>query len=339
MTGRSSLAIALLRPSRRDALAGLLGLGLAWTTGGRAFARPVEGLEILAAPTGASITLARVVDSGALATAAPNASFRLWRDNDELRAGVVSGRTRLFSTPTHVPANLANRGLPIRLLCLLGAGHLYIVTAEESVAQFKDLAGKPVLGFFRGDMPDLVFRAAAKMEGLDPDKDLRLSYVQGGMEAAQMLAAGKVATAIVSEPAATAAIMMASQQGRVLRRAISLQDVWAKHRGRAGIPMVGIAVHASLLDEAPELVAALGDGLPRAQAWALANRADAAALAEKTMGMRAPIFEKALDKMNLDFRPARAAKADLEAFYQALLDVSPDALAGRTPSDEFYLDL
>ena len=305
MTGRSSLAIALLRPSRRDALAGLLGLGLAWTTGGRAFARPVEGLEILAAPTGASITLARVVDSGALATAAPNASFRLWRDNDELRAGVVSGRTRLFSTPTHVPANLANRGLPIRLLCLLGAGHLYIVTAEESVAQFKDLAGKPVLGFFRGDMPDLVFRAAAKMEGLDPDKDLRLSYVQGGMEAAQMLAAGKVATAIVSEPAATAAIMMASQQGRVLRRAISLQE----RLGEASRPSGRPDGRNRGPREPPRQGAGTRRGVGRRPAarpaWALANRADAAALAEKTMGMRAPIFEKALDKMNL-ISPARA---------------------------------
>ena len=147
-------------------------------------------LEILGAPTGATIALVRSVTSGALDAAAPGVSFRLWRDTDDLRAGIVSGNSKLFSTPTHVPANLANRGMPLKLLCLLGMGHLTVLTADEKITSFADLAGKPVLGFFKNDMPDLVFRACAKMEGLDPDKDIRLSYVQTGMEASQMLAAG-----------------------------------------------------------------------------------------------------------------------------------------------------
>ena len=49
-------------------------------------------------------------------------------------------------------------------------------------------------------MPDLVFRAAARMKGLDPDKDFKLSYVGMPMEAARMLAAGRVETAVLSEP-------------------------------------------------------------------------------------------------------------------------------------------
>ncbi len=325
-------------PTRRAALAGGLA-ALVASAAGRSAARPLEGLEILAAPTGASISLARVVDSGGLAAAALGATLRPWRDNDELRAGVVSGRTRLFSTPTHVPANLANRGLPIRLLCLLGAGHLYVVTADDSITSFKDLAGKPVLGFFRNDMPDLVFRACARMEGLDPDKDIQLSYVQGGMEAAQFLAAGKTETAILSEPPATAAIMLAGKQGRTLRRAISLQEVWGRHRHTAGIPMVGVAVHAGLVEAAPGVLDALRTGLPQAKDWALANPGDAAALAEKTLQMRAPIFEKALPFMNLDIRSARAAKADLVGFYETIVEFSPDALAGKVPPDDFYLDL
>jgi len=324
--------------TRRHALAGVLAGAIAGVAG-RTSAHQIEGPEILAAPTGASISLARVLDSGGLADSAPGATFRPWRDNDELRAGIVSGKTRLFSSPTHMPANLANRGLPIKMLALLGAGHLYLVTDDENVSSFKDLAGKPVLGFFRNDMPDLVFRASAKMEGMDPDKDFQLSYVQSGMEAAQFLAAGKATTAILSEPPATAAIVMAAQQGRKLRRAVSLQDVWGKHRNTPGIPMVGVALHAKLLDESPEIVDALRTGLPAAKDWALANPGDAAKLAERTLQMRAPIFEKALPFMNLDIRSARAAKAQLADFYQTLLEMAPDALAGKVPADDFYLDL
>ncbi len=324
--------------TRREAIGGAL-CAVVSGTATQVLAQQSGALEILAAPTGASITLARVVNSGGLSVAAPGATLRPWRDNDELRAGIVSGRTKLFSTPTHVPANLANRGLPIRLLCLIGHGHLYIVTADDSIARFKDLDGKPVLGFFKNDMPDLVFRACAKMEGLDPEEDVRLSYVQSGMEAAQLLAAGKATTAILSEPASTAAIMMGAKQGVTLRRAISLQEVWGEHRHTTGIPMVGIAVQASLLDEAPRVVGALRTGLPAAKDWALGNPGDAGTLAEKALQMRAPIFEKALPFMNLDIRSASAARAELVNFYETLVDLSPGALAGKVPPDDFYLDL
>jgi len=78
-------------------------------------------------------------------------------------------------------------------------------------------------------------------------KDIKLTYVQTGMEAAQLLAAGKAESALLSEPAATAAIMMAAREGRSLRRAVSLQQVWAAHHGGVGLPMVGAAVFIGLL--------------------------------------------------------------------------------------------
>jgi NitT/TauT family transport system substrate-binding protein len=296
-------------------------------------------LEILGAPNASTILLVRLLQSGGLDAVAPGASFRLWRDTDELRAGIVSGRSRLFTTPTHVPANLANRGVPLKLLAIISMGHLSIVTSDSSITRFADLAGKPVLGFFRNDMPDLVFRALAKMEGLDPDKDIALSYVGSPMEAAQMLAAGRAVTAILSEPPATAAIMMAKHQGKELVRAINLQDVWVKHKGGKGIPMAGIAIHASLLEAAPELVPILREGLPLARDWVFANKPAAAELAEKSMQYKAPMFLASLDHSAIDIVSPRAVKADLEMFYQTILDSSPDTLGGRLPSDDFYLDL
>jgi NitT/TauT family transport system substrate-binding protein len=322
--------------SRRAVLAGAALAALPFS---RSMAKPIPGLEVLGAPTGATIALVRALASGALSAGAPDATFRLWRDTDDLRAAIVSGHTKLFSTPTHVPANLANRGMPLKLLCLLGMGHLTVVTADEKIKSFADLAGKPVLGFFKNDMPDLVFRACAKMEGLDPDKDFQLSYVQNGMEAAQMLASGRASAAILSEPPASAAIMMAGHQGRTLYRSISLQEVWAKHRDKNGIPMVGLAVHASVLDESPELIDALRKNLPEAKDWVLANRSEAAALAEAKMQIRPMIFEKAVDHFNMNIVTAQSAKPDLVLFYQTILDLSPDALAGKLPADDFYLAL
>lgn len=324
---------------RRSLLAGSIGLAAAGLLPSLGRAAPIAGMEILGAPNGSTIVLADLIDTGGLAAVAPGATFRLWRTTDDLRAGIVSGRTRLFSTPSHVPANLSARGLPLKMLCLLGMGHLSVVTSDETIRSFHDLAGKPVLGFFRHDMPDLTFRAIARMEGMDPEKDLRLDYVQTPMEAAQMLVAGKAATAILSEPPATAAIMMAAGRGRNLRRAFELTEVWGRHKGTARIPMAGIALHASLLDEAPELIAALKTGLPAAKAHVFADPAAAARLAERTMEMRPPVFEKAFPKFNIDVVSARAVKSELETFYTALLELEPEAVGGRLPPDDYYLDL
>ncbi|TBW40308.1 ABC transporter substrate-binding protein [Siculibacillus lacustris] len=329
-------------PSRLDRRAFLLGSGalaLGGPVAGVARAAPMPGLEILGAPNGSTIVLVDLIESGALAAAAPGATFRLWRTTDDLRAGIVSGRTKLFSTPTHVPANLAARGMPLKLLCLLGMGHLSVVTADETIRSFADLAGKPVLGFFRNDMPDLIFRAIAKMEGMNPDTDMTLTYVQTPMEGAQLLAAGRASTAILSEPPATAAIVMAGTQGRILRRAFDLTEVWGRHKAQPRIPMVGLALHAGLLDEAPELIAALRAGLGPAKDRVLADPAAAARRAERSLEMRPMVFEKALPKFKIDVVSARAAKDELIDFYTTLLELDPAALSGRLPPDDFYLDL
>lgn len=325
--------------TRRSLLAGAGTLALSGLAPHRGVSAPLAGLEILGAPNGSTIVLVDLIASGALTATAPGATFRLWRTTDDLRAGIVSGKTKLFSTPSHVPANLAVRGMPLRMLCLLGMGHLSVVTSDDSIRDFRDLAGKPILGFFRHDMPDLTFRAIAKLEGMNPDKEMTLSYVQTPMEAAQLLAAGKASTAILSEPPATAAIMMAQAQGRTLRRAFELTTVWGRHKPQARIPMAGIALHASLLDEAPELVAALRAGLIPAKQRVIADPAAAAKLAEREMEMRPHIFEKALPHFNIDVVSAKSAKAELIDFYTTLLALEPEALGGKLPPDDFYLDL
>ncbi|MFG1212810.1 ABC transporter substrate-binding protein [Xanthobacter flavus] len=303
-----------------------------------ALAAPAKGLEILGAPNGSTIVLLRLLQSGALNASAPDATFRLWRDTDELRAAIVSGRTSLFTTPTHVPANLANRGLPLKLFAILSMGHLFVISSDASITSFKDLAGKELVGFFKNDMPDLVFRSIARGYGMDPDKDMTITYVRTPMEAAQMLAAGRATTAILSEPPATAAIMMAKKEGRTLNRAISLQDDWKKQHGGLGLPMAGIAVHERLIDESPELLKAMAAGLPGARDWVLSDPAAAGQLGQEKMDMKAPILASALSHFNVVAEPAAKLKPGLVAFYETLLSFQPEALAGKLPPDSFYLD-
>lgn len=291
------------------------------------------GLKILLAPTTVSILLARLVQNGTL----PGASEALWRGPDQLRAAIVAQRCKLFTAPTNLPANLANRGLPVRLVAVIGMGHLIIVTADPGIRNFKDLAGKQVLEFFPHDMPDLVFRACAAMEGMNPDKDMRLYAAGMPMAAAQMLAAGQVNTALLSEPWASAAILAAAKHGRKLYRAINLQDVWIAHLGGNGIPMLGVGLNASLLEAAPDLPASLLAGLHQAKDWVFSSPTGAAALAGQALQISPPVFTEALGHSELVVESAGAARPGLELFYRTLLKLSPGVLGGRLPDSDFYL--
>lgn len=337
--------------NRRDVLTGLpaavLGLTGGLTggligalAGGPLSARAgTGGLHVLGAPNASTLVLVRLLQSVAWQAAAPGTQFRLWRDTDELRAGIASGETRLFTTPTHVPPLFAARGVPVRLLAIISMGHLYVVSEDAGISRLADLRGRRVTTFFRNDMPDLVFRVLLRREGLEPGRDIDIDYVGTPMEAAQMVIAGRAATVLLSEPPATMAITMAGHSGRTLYRSISLQDEWGRQFGPARIPMAGVALHQSLIDEAPELLAVLRAGLPEAAAWVLSNPGEAGTLAERTMDIRAMLFRRALEHLAIEVHGARAVQDEIMAFYRVLFELYPASIGGRLPDESLFLDL
>lgn len=324
---------------RRDLLAALPALALAPVAASRPARAAAAPLNVLAAPNASSIVMARVMQTEPWQKAVPDSSFRLWRDTDELRAGIVSGATRLFTTPTHVPALFANRGVPVRLLAITSMGHLYVVTDDPAIQTLADLKGRHLTNFFRNDMPDLTFRALLRRAGLEVGRDITIDYVGTPMEAAQMLAAGRSHAAVLSEPPATMAIMMAGKQGRTLHRALSLQQEWGRLFGAPRIPMAGVALHQSLIESAPEVLAVLRAGLKPAADWVPAHLAEAGALAEAKMDMRAEMFRASLKYQNIEVQSARAMQGELLAFYRALMEISPEAVGGRLPDDSLFLEL
>ena len=324
--------------NRRDLLCGLPAAALAGALR-PAHAAGIAGLHVLGAPNASTLVLVRLLQTEAWLAAAPGTQFRLWRDTDELRAGIASGETRLFTTPTHVPPLFAARGVPVRLLAIVSMGHLYVVSEDASIGRLADLRGKRITTFFRNDMPDLVFRALLRREGLEPGRDLDIDYVGTPMEAAQLAIAGRAGTVLLSEPPATMAITMAAQSGGTLHRVISLQEEWGRQFGHARIPMAGVALHQSLIDEAPDLLALLRAGLPGAAKWVLGNPAEAGALAERTMDIRAMLFRRALDHLAIEVHGARAVQDEIVAFYRVLFDLYPAAIGGRMPDESLFLDL
>ncbi|BBF93820.1 ABC transporter substrate-binding protein [Blastochloris tepida] len=322
------------RPSRRTALAALAALAAS-----RPLAARAEGLTILAAPSTASILVARALDSGALDAVAPGASFNVWRGPDELRAALVSGRAGAVTLPTNVAANLHSRGLPLKLVSVISVGHMHVLTTDPAIAGLADLRGKRVQLYFRNDMPDISLRWLFGKVGLAPDTDVFLDYAGSATEAAQLVLAGRAQTVLLNEPAASAALQAADKAGLGLRRAFTLQSAWSEATDTSTfLPMAGLAVTADTARKDPDMVRTLHQAISDAAAWVRAEPAAAGALAEQRLGFPALATAASLEMGDSIVIPAHTARPAIEAFLTALADLSPALIGGSLPGDDFYFE-
>ncbi|OIQ51412.1 NMT1/THI5 like protein [Pseudodesulfovibrio hydrargyri] len=305
-------------------------------TAARALAGDAAELVLAGPPAPLSLPLVRLSKqppSGAL----PAMEMRQWRNPDIMRAWMVSGEAQVSAAPANAASILYNKGLPVRLLDVNNGGSLSIVTANPSIKKFMDIKGRSLLLFFRGDTPDIIVRYLASKSGITPDNDLTMSYVDSPFEALQMLLSKRTDTALLPEPAATAAILKGKGAGMELKR-IVLQDVWEEVTGSASVmPLGGTMCQASLAEERPETVTALQTGIGRAVDWINAHPAEAARQCADFFGLKPMVLEKSLETFPLRRSPAAEARKDLEFYYSALMEMSPKLVGGKLPDRNFYL--
>lgn len=317
---------------RRTFLAGIPAALLAGSRLGHA----AEPLTLWGPPAAPSIILAQAVADGLLKPFAPDATFKVWKTPDEMRAGLSSGTMTAVVVPTYVAANLYNRGLGVRLANVLTKGLLYVVAPTGTVTDITSLKGKRVAVPFRNDMPDFIFRRLVAAAGLQL-ADITIEYPATPPEALQLLVSGRVDAALLSEPASSGAIMRAKLSMMSLERAIDCQKVWAKVTGAPTIPQAGLAVTDKLATQiGADGVAALQQALETAVDSIAKNPSKAASIAASAFNLPSPIIERSIPFSNLVVQRASAARSDLTTLFEVLAKEDPRIIGGKLPDDRFY---
>src|SRR5690606_17942566 len=102
----------------------------------------------------------------------------------------------------------------------------------------------------------------------------------------------------------------------------------------------GAATRAAAVDflhRHPEVVTDLQQALFAAAAAVNGDPAQAAADAAGVLEMPPAVLEQSIRWSHLVARPAREARASLEAMYGEIATLRPDVIGGRLPDSEFYL--
>lgn len=295
-------------------------------------------LALYGPPAGPSVTLSRIAAGGALAKHVERVDFKVYKGPDALRAGFLRGDWKIAVAPSYVVANLANRGLPVRLLNIMTEGLLSVMSFDGAISKPADLKGKTIGMFFKNDMPDLVFGMVMRAHGLREGKDYRLHYTAAPNEAVRLLLSGRIRHCVLPEPAATVGFVKARKMGKKLHRAIHLSAAWAGVTGGAPrIPQAGTMVHESLLKSSPAVIEAYHAQCVAATKWVKANPGAAAKTASKYLKIPPPILRASVPHCNLVAHRAGSMRAEIEGFYKLLAKRSPAIIGGKLPDGNFYL--
>ncbi|MDD5703738.1 MAG: hypothetical protein PHU23_17015 [Dehalococcoidales bacterium] len=286
-----------------------------------------------------SIPLAYMAQNNSLADVAEDTTLDIWANPTQLQAIITGGQGDFVSLPTNSAATFFNRGVALKLLDSSIWNILYVVTADTSIKSIIDLRGKRVVVPYQAAVPDAMFRFVCQEQGINPDTDIEIIYAPDPVQGSQLLLSGQEQYALLSEPSATGVILQGQRSGTDLARALNMEAEWQKATGGgSSTPVAGTLALGPIADRKDVIDTFLAE-YQRAVRWMLDNPVEAGNVGANVLaeqGFTAAILTESLQNIDWNFVPAADARPSLEAFYNALTQVSPNFIGGQLPADDFY---
>jgi NitT/TauT family transport system substrate-binding protein len=240
----------------------------------------------------------------------------------------------MFIAPTNLGSVLYAKGEDIVMAGSMIWGILYLVTTED-LSDWEDLRGREIFLFGRGLTPDIVFRYLLETNGIDPETDVTLSYIQNTVELGPALIAGRAPIAMLPEPVLSV-VRTKAPEAEIM---IDIQKEWAAASGTgSGYPQASLFVRRSVAREHPEFLSSF---LARYQASLERIVADPDQAGEWAASFLpsppAPIIARSIPGGNLIWVSAQEARSDVEEYLGVLMDYDPKTIGGSLPNEDFYL--
>lgn len=301
-------------------------------------AAPYEKLT-LAGPTAVvTFPLLHMVETQALKQYTDKLEFRLWQSPDQLRVLLAKKEIDFSAAPSNLPALMANRGDPVRLLNISVWGILWLVSRDPAVNDFADLAGKELLVPFQRDLPAVLLDTLLDAQSFTTENAPRLRRTRDSQDAIALMLTGQGQHVLLVEPTASLLMWRNEQQGGApLYRAQSLEAAWEKSfPDQAGLPQAGIMANSHRAGDR-DLGRAVEQAYAKSAAWCSSHALDCAEMVHRHIPhLPVPAIESAIKVTRLDSQPASAIRPKLEALYQLLGKQNPQAIGGRLPDAGFY---
>ena len=253
---------------------------------------------------------------------------------DEVTPKLIQGQLDIAAVPVNLGSVLYNRTQgQVQLIAINTLGVLYVVEkGGETVNSMEDLKGKTIYATGKGSTPEYALTYLLAQHGIDIASDVTMEWKSEPTEVVALMAQSENAVAMLPQPYVT----VAGAQVEGLRVALNLTEEWDKLDNGSRLITAGIIVRKAFAQEHPDKVAEFLAQFAESAAYANENVAEAAALVEKYIGVKAPIAQKALPACNIVCIAGEDAAAILPGYLQTLYELNPAAVGGALPGADFY---
>lgn len=286
-----------------------------------------ETITILAPQSTSSLPLLQLAADDPL----PGVDIRAdtFVNHPQALARLLKGDVDFLFTGTSQGWNNYLDGGPMVLINTGVWGVSYLIGRDESITSLADLKGKKLALPFPGAPLDFQTRYMLKEAGLDPDRDVEISYSPFPQTVPKLLA-DQIDAAPLPEPLATKLV-----KGQGLRRIVDFQAAWAAVTGDPKSPQVSLFATKDGIAGQTEMIATLVDAWRAATTKVQENPDDAAAQFAETLDVPAPLVAQAIQH-TLFWLPSFADNQQRVLAYYAMVNTSlPEPKADLT-ADFFF---
>ncbi len=213
-------------------------------------------------------------------------------------------------------------------------GASYVISSDD-MTDISELRGKEITSFEEGQVSDVVFfRYVLEQNGIDPDVDVSITYIDRNDDLATQLIKSKSSIAVVSEPVLNTVL----NRRKSMQIVFDIPNEWAAVTGSLyGYPQTSVVISNDLIENHPAVVGGIMRGLDKSAEW-INEETEAAAEYSNSLNLdiRKRVIVNSVERANIQFVPAFESRADIEAYLKILMKSSKKLIGGEIPDEEFY---
>ncbi|HSH36929.1 ABC transporter substrate-binding protein [Schnuerera sp.] len=262
-------------------------------------------------------------------------SYEIQKSPDLLITQILKEEADIAIVPSNLAAQAFNKGLSYKLAGTSSWGTLYLASTED-IKDFQELKNKEIYSFGKGLTPDLVLRLILSENGIIPDEDLKITYLNAASDVGPIFISGKADIALLAEPLATN-VMMKKENTRII---YDLNEEWSKITGAdKGYPQASLIIKADLIENNPDFVKEFINIYEESIQWAKDNPEKLGDYAEELeLGVKKETIVEGIERINIGSFPINNSKREYQIYFEAIMDFSPDFIGGKLPDEEIYFE-
>lgn len=262
-------------------------------------------------------------------------TYKIEKNADALVVDMLKREGDIAIVPSNFAAQLYNKGLEYVILGTVGWGSFYII-GNDRIENIKELENKDIYAFGRGLTPDIILQNILLKSGIDPEKDIKITYVGSGNELAGFYLSEKAKIAVVPEPMLST-IMSKNKETKIN---FNLNNMWKTiFRSKSGYPQSTLIVKKEVLEENPELIKKFVENLKESIIF-LNQDSDKRTEYVNNLNImiNISILNEILSNANIDFVEIGESKSEYEDYFKILYDTNSKVIGGKIPDEEVFAD-